>query len=224
MPARNKTPSRRARPQPPLQERKQQFVRQAIRNAALDLFLEQGYEAARVEDIAARAGVSRRTFFRYFASKDDLLAQGIDEFREVVRRALDSCPAGRPVIELFRTTVVQAASEAASDPRARDYMRILRASPGARAAQLSRIPAIEELLEEAFLRRVKGGRAQEAAAGVLARMTLAAVGAAMSVWCEDGEADIAAAARAVLDALEHLLRPGPGKGSAGRTAAATRFL
>ena len=225
MPSRRKQPAAAARglrraAQPALLERKQQLVRGAIRDAALDLFLEKGFEAVRVEDITARAGVSRRTFFRYFASKDDLMAQGVDEFREVVRQAVASCPPGRPVMELFRQTVMQAARESASDPRARDVLRIMFTSPAARAAQLSRVPAVEDLLEEAFRRRCEGSPAREAAAGALARMTLSAVGAVMRMWYEDGKADITAVSQAVLDAFAQLLSGG----GAGRAAAPRKFV
>ncbi|WP_040165226.1 TetR/AcrR family transcriptional regulator [Microbacterium gorillae] len=53
--------------------------RETLAEAACELFFEQGYEATSVSDITARAGVSRSSFFNYFASKHDVLWFGVDE-------------------------------------------------------------------------------------------------------------------------------------------------
>ncbi|HWU28147.1 MAG TPA: helix-turn-helix domain-containing protein, partial [Microbacterium sp.] len=52
--------------------------RETLAEAACELFLEQGYEATSVVDIAQRAGVSRSSFFNYFSSKSDVLWSGLD--------------------------------------------------------------------------------------------------------------------------------------------------
>jgi hypothetical protein len=60
-----------------LQLRKQEFVRDAIWAVAIDLFAEKGFDETTLDDIVAAAGTSRRTFFRHFESKRDLIAQPI---------------------------------------------------------------------------------------------------------------------------------------------------
>jgi TetR/AcrR family transcriptional regulator, regulator of mycofactocin system len=56
-------------------KRKQQLVRDAIWDAAIDLFAAKGFDKVTVDNIAAAADVSQRTFFRYFASKNDLMSK-----------------------------------------------------------------------------------------------------------------------------------------------------
>ena len=69
--------------------------------AALELFAERGFERTTIEQIAAAADISRRTFFRYFADKEELFFAE-DERLEVVEATLDAAPAGEPVLELAR--------------------------------------------------------------------------------------------------------------------------
>jgi AcrR family transcriptional regulator len=79
----------RTKPNPttPLRERKKSKVRAQLKQHALHLFIEQGYASTTIEQIAEKAEVSPRTFFRYFASKEDLVfdddydAQLIASFR-----------------------------------------------------------------------------------------------------------------------------------------------
>src|SRR5213083_423181 len=76
----------------PLHSRKQDFVRGAIWDAAVDLFAEAGFEETTIEDIARAAGVSTRTFFRYFSSKNDLMGQGMVRYRALLSDAIHSAP------------------------------------------------------------------------------------------------------------------------------------
>src|SRR3569833_1004137 len=76
-----------------LQARKQEFVRDAIWTAAIDLYAEKGFEQTTLDDIVAAAGTSRRTFFRHFESKRDLIAQPIANYGASLTRAIESCPA-----------------------------------------------------------------------------------------------------------------------------------
>src|SRR4051812_35074941 len=85
-----------------LQARKQELVRDAIWVAAIDLFAEKGFEETTVDDIAEAAGTSRRTFFRYFESKRDLIAQPIVSYGASLTTAIESCPAAPSAAKLFR--------------------------------------------------------------------------------------------------------------------------
>ena len=76
------------------------LVRRRIADAGRELFLAQGYEQTTVESIAERAGVARRTFFRYFRSKDDVIFADHDRIAQVLAAhlaALDDLPPVRAV-------------------------------------------------------------------------------------------------------------------------------
>jgi AcrR family transcriptional regulator len=74
----------------------------AIVAAGLELFAERGFGRTTVDQIAATAGISRRTFFRYFADKEELFFAEDDQLLEVIGATLDEAPAGEPVLELAR--------------------------------------------------------------------------------------------------------------------------
>ncbi|MFD5713942.1 TetR family transcriptional regulator [Streptomyces pharetrae] len=90
---------------PGLRERKKQRTRDALVRAALELFTTQGYEQTTVDEIAAAVDVSQRTFFRYFAGKEDaaLAAQrlAVDHFVA----ALSARPAQEAPLEALRRAV-----------------------------------------------------------------------------------------------------------------------
>ena len=69
-------------------------ARGRLEQAALEQFAERGFEHATVEDIATRAGLTKRTFFRYFSDKREVLFGGGDEFKQ---RFVDALPNGQLV-------------------------------------------------------------------------------------------------------------------------------
>jgi AcrR family transcriptional regulator len=77
-------------------DRKKDETRQALRAAAHRLFAEKGFSQTTIDDIAAAADVSRRTFFRYFDSKDDLLRGDVADLLPVMLATLRARPADEP--------------------------------------------------------------------------------------------------------------------------------
>ncbi|WP_441120004.1 TetR family transcriptional regulator [Nonomuraea sp. H19] len=94
-----------------LRERKKEKTRVAILDAALDLFIEQGYESTTVEQIAGAAEISPRTFFRYFTSKDHLVLWFHDHGEEIMLETLTSRPPDEPPF----TTLMHALRAVLSD-------------------------------------------------------------------------------------------------------------
>jgi AcrR family transcriptional regulator len=77
---------------PDLRERTRRAVRAELTDVALDLFLRQGFEATTMEEIAAAAGTSRRSLFRYFASKEAIIFDNLQELGEQLADALAERP------------------------------------------------------------------------------------------------------------------------------------
>jgi TetR/AcrR family transcriptional regulator, regulator of mycofactocin system len=78
-----------------------------LAQVALELFAAKGFEATTIEDIAAGAGISRRTFFRYFASKNDVVWGDFDAELEGLRAGLAEVPPDRPMMAALREAVVE---------------------------------------------------------------------------------------------------------------------
>lgn len=89
-----------------LRERKKARTRAAIREHALRLFREQGYQATTVEQIAAAAEVSPSTFFRYFPTKEDVVLR--DDFDERMFEAFERQPPTMSSITALRTAIREA--------------------------------------------------------------------------------------------------------------------
>ena len=180
-----------------LQSRKQEFVRDAIWAVAIDLFAEKGFDETTLDDIVAAAGTSRRTFFRHFESKRDLIAQPIVNYGTSLTSAIESCPRGSSAQELLRHVVIEVAQRTVADPRMRKVMAIAAKYPAAREAQLSRIAEVQDRIAEAFAKQSK----DDLTAHVLASLTLSALSLTYRVWFSGGKKDIAVAVQKVFAEL-----------------------
>src|SRR5712692_1551350 len=176
---------------PTLQARKQQLVRDAIWDAATDLFADKGFDETTVDDIAQAAGVSRRSFFRYFASKNDLMAHGMVNYGAELTATIDACPQTYSLSEVFRETVLRVAQKSAAHPRTRKIMAIVTKHPAARAAELSRFADVQDLVAKAFVRRCRKCGEDKLTASLLAGLTLQVAGVTVRWWFEQGQPDIA---------------------------------
>jgi len=190
-------------PPPSLQERKHLLVKSAIWDAATDLFAEKGYDETTVDEIAARAGISRRSFFRYFSSKSDLMASGTVEYAGFLTEAIGACPPGSSISEVVRRTVLQVAQHCTALPRTRKVMQIVTKCPAAKDALHSRGAELRERVEAAFASR--GRVFRDLPSGVLTDLTLAILDVVFHFWFRQGEQDIRASANQVLATLGHMV-------------------
>ena len=131
--------------EPARRERKKRQTRDALLQAALTLFEEQGYEHTAVREITDAVDVSERTFFRYFASKEDLVISFIRERTEVFVRSLAARPAAEEPLTAIRHAFHDslagrsALAEDADGDGVRTYLKVvglIEATPALLAANL----------------------------------------------------------------------------------------
>ncbi|MCP1469347.1 AcrR family transcriptional regulator [Sphingobium sp. OAS761] len=94
-------------PQEGTRARKRRETLARITEAGITLFLEKGYDATTLDDIAARAGISRRNFFYYFKSKDEILLSLQSGMGEMIVDALRQQPVDQPPLEAVRDAVLK---------------------------------------------------------------------------------------------------------------------
>jgi mycofactocin system transcriptional regulator len=82
-------------------------TREEIEREAMRLFTARGFDATTVDDIAAAAGIGRRTFFRYFGSKNDVVWGRFDEGLASLRERLAAAPGERPLADVLREAIVE---------------------------------------------------------------------------------------------------------------------
>jgi AcrR family transcriptional regulator len=186
-----------------LQFRKQQMVRGAIYDAAIKLFAEKGFDETTVEEVAQAAGVSRRSFFRYFASKDDLLAQNVVNYGEVLAATVISCAPHLTQLETVRETVQTVLKQAVVQPHTRQIIEIAQRSASARQAHGSRMHDVEDALTIAFAERMKAASKDDLKPRMLASLTLSSMNLAVVAWYR-GQ-DPATAARQVFANLKRIV-------------------
>lgn len=184
-----------------LQVRKQELVRDAIYDAAIDLFAEKGFEEVTVEEVAQAAGVSRRSFFRYFATKDDLLAGSVVTYGTILTQAINEAPSSWSAFEVVREAVLAGARYVADEPRTRRIIKIAARSDSARRAYHSRLTELEDSLADAYARRLKGVSKDELKPRLLASTTLLIINKAIYAWFKGEYQDLHAAAKHVFLSL-----------------------
>jgi AcrR family transcriptional regulator len=180
-------------------------TRVALRRAATELFAAQGVEATSAEQIAERAGVTLRTFYRHFPSKHDVLFADYDSGLQWFRKALAARPAGEPLVASVRAAVfafpydVQAITQMAA-------FRAEQLDPERIVGHLRRVEAdLAEAIVEHLEHRLEDAEDRRLDIVVTGRSIAAALFGTMEVWMAADDrslGDLADLSHATLDALE----------------------
>jgi len=182
-------------PHASLRERKKLATRRALRRTALDLVTERGFARVTVDDIAAAAEVSTRTFFNYFPSKEAaLFGTDPDRITELRQRLVHEAP-GEPVLDALRVVMLSDARAVADelsellggDPAGwLRRMKEARTDPHLRAAHAAQMALLERASTEALAERLGTDPERDPYPGLLAATASGVMRASMTFWAGSG--------------------------------------
>ena len=123
-----------------------------LREAALELFEQRGFEQTTVAEIAARAGLTERTFFRHFDDKREVLFRGSEELQNTLVAAIDEAPAVASALEAV-TAALDAAGGLFMRELARRRRAVILANPELQERELMKLTSLAEALTGALRHR-----------------------------------------------------------------------
>ena len=178
-------------------------ARERLQAAALTLFAEHGFDGATVAGIAAAAGVTERTFFRYFADKREVLFSGQNEFERLFLEGVRDADDGPPM------AIVAAALDRACAffpderrPWSRARQAVIDAEPSLQERELLKLSSLAVAMTRAL--RLRG--IEDTAAALTAETGVAVFRVAFGAWIAEGEErSLAELERAVLAELRSLV-------------------
>lgn len=175
-------------------------MRDALVAAAFRLFLERGYEETTVDDIVTLAGVGRRSFFRYFPSKEDVVFPDHERCLADMTAFLATDPDDEPVRKVCDAARLVLLMYAENPAFSVQRYRLTRRVPGLRAYELSVVSRYERALAGYLRSRYAGGRDGALRADVIAAAVVAAHNNALRSWLRsDGKGDAEAMVDHALD-------------------------
>lgn len=181
---------------PGRRERKKAATRQAIADAALRLFLERGFDAVSVRDVAEAADVSTTTLFKHFPSKEALLFDEGDAREAALVAALQQRPVGTSVPQALLAHFLADGRRKALDPRLAEFEALIHSSPALEDHARRVNFKLETVLAE-VIAATSGRPADDILSRALAHLALEAPGLARTAPAPE------AALRQILALLEH---------------------
>ncbi|MGH8998353.1 MAG: TetR family transcriptional regulator, partial [Acidimicrobiia bacterium] len=164
-----------------LRERRRRRTARQLEDAALRLFTERGFDAVTVDDIAGEADVCRRTFFRYYAAKEDVVLSDHPRHLDKLQAALDGRPADEPALTALRHALLSLAGlYVDEEPRLLARHRIMATAPSLQARSLGLQRAWEEAVSEMVANRLGVDEGTDVRPALVAAATLAALRTALN--------------------------------------------
>lgn len=164
--------------------------RAELERRALELFTARGFDATTVDDVAAAAGIGRRTFFRYFASKNDAVWGDFDHGLADLRAQLAGADPQQPLLEALREAVLAFNRfDPAEVPWHRERMALILTVPALQAHSTLRYAAWREVVADFAARRL-GEPSHALLPQLVAHLCLGAALTAYEQWLADPGAEL----------------------------------
>ena len=171
-------------------------ARGRLEQAALELYRERGFDQTTVAEIAERAGLTERTFFRYFTDKREVLFWGQDRLRETYVNTIAAAPESATPIEMV-AAALEAVTPVFRERRdiARRRQAVIAAHPGLQERELLKRASLSAAMAEALRQR----GVPEPAASLAAEAGVIAFKTAYTSWVRDpGDPDLSQLIREAL--------------------------
>ncbi|HEY1665096.1 MAG TPA: mycofactocin system transcriptional regulator [Trebonia sp.] len=172
--------------------RRRATSRAELEQVAFTLFAARGFDATTVDEIAAAAGIGRRTFFRYFPSKNDIPWGAFEDELERMRIRLKACPPEVPLADAIRVALIDFNRVTPEQvPLHRRRMELILRVPTLLAHSTLRFTAWREVVAE-FVAERTGRRQDDLAPQAVAHAVLGVAIAAYEHWLDDPGSDLPA--------------------------------
>jgi AcrR family transcriptional regulator len=172
-----------------MRERRRRRMAADIERVALELFAERGFDEVTVDDIAAAADISPRTFFRYFPNKEDVLLGDPRRDEQILVEALDRQPQGTaPLDALHAALLVLAGGHDADAATTRLRMQLLEALPDISATLFSQRLPYHQRLTPMVARRMGVEDPADMRPALVVSLSLSAMYVAIGQWIRAGGA------------------------------------
>jgi AcrR family transcriptional regulator len=168
-----------------VRERARRAMRAELAMLAQDLFATKGYEQTTIEDLVAAAGISKRTFFRYFTSKEDLVLGKHDVWAERLIEAFAARPDDEPLWDSLRRAfgvVVDYFDDEAQLSRTLAMEKVIQDNPALGAGELERISRVQDQLAELIGQRIGERSPADPRPTAIAGAALSCLIAAKNIW------------------------------------------
>jgi AcrR family transcriptional regulator len=142
-------------------ERKRRQTRERIEAAALALFLERGFDGTTIEDITEAADVSKRSFFDYFPSKEEVVFAWQDSFADELADAIAAQPKDASIVEIIEGALTSLLLTVSSDPQRLALGALIRDTPVLCARDQLKYTKLEKKLTDALRARFGGSEEEQ---------------------------------------------------------------